>query len=88
MYSVRNVNMAFQLYIKRACIKPGKSAVMYVYVRGIHVSSFYDFSNRFWSCSDSVVCLVFPFIISTVPVFHLYRFLWYLKVNVESVHNC
>jgi hypothetical protein len=88
MCSVRNINVAFQLYTKRACIKPGKSAVMYVYVRGIDVSSFHDFSIRFWSCSDNVVFLAFHFIISTVPVFHLYRFLWYLKANVESVHNC
>ena len=88
MCSVRNINIAFQLYTKRACIKPGKSAVMYVYVRGIDVSSFHHFSIRFWSCSDNVVFLAFHFIISTVPVFHLYRFLWYLKANVESVHNC
>jgi hypothetical protein len=50
-----NIDITFQLYTKRACIKPGKSAVMYVYVRGIHVSSFHDFSIRFWSCSGSVV---------------------------------
>jgi len=86
MCSVRNINITFQLCTNRACIKPGKSAVMYVYVRGIDVSSFHDFSIRFWSCSDSVVFLAFHFIISTV--FHLYHFRWYLKANVESVHNC
>ena len=53
MCNVRNIDIAFQLYTKRACIKPGKSAVMYVYVRGIHVSSFHHFTIRFWSCSDS-----------------------------------
>jgi hypothetical protein len=39
MCNVRNIDITFQLYTKRACIKPGKSAVMYVYVRGNNVVS-------------------------------------------------
>ena len=32
---------------------------MYLYVRGIHFDSFYDFDILFWNCSDSVVFLEF-----------------------------
>jgi hypothetical protein len=38
-----------------ACTKPGKLAVTYIFVRGIHFVSLYDFSIGFWNCSDSMV---------------------------------
>jgi hypothetical protein len=38
-----------------ACSKPGKWAVMYLYVRATNIASFYDFDIWFWNCSDSVV---------------------------------
>jgi len=41
--------------------KPGKLAVMYLYIRGIDFDFFYDFDIWFWNCSDSVVFFVFHF---------------------------
>ena len=35
---------------------------MYMCVRGIDYASFYDFSIRFWHCSNRVELLVFHFI--------------------------
>jgi len=48
--------------------KPGKCAVILLCVRGIllcvrgiYFASFYDFSIRFWNCSDGMVLFGFPF---------------------------
>ena len=42
--------------------KPGEWEVMYLCVRGFNFASFYNFSIRFWNCSDSVVFFVYHFI--------------------------
>jgi hypothetical protein len=42
------------------CTKPGKEAVMYLCVRAIDFTSFWDISIWFWNCSD-VVLFAFHF---------------------------
>ena len=51
-------------FYSSVCIKPGKRAVMYLCVRDINVSSFYDI--RLWRCSNIVVLFVFPLIVLTI----------------------
>ena len=42
-----------------ACINPGNWVVMYLCVRGIDFSIFYDLTIGFWNCSDSVYFSIF-----------------------------
>ena len=39
---------------------------MYLCVRGIDFTSFYDCDIIFWNCSDIVVCFVFQFIVFVI----------------------
>jgi len=56
-----------------ACTKPGILAVLYLCVMSIDFSSFYDFSIRFWKCSNIVVFSVFHFIYNNVKVAYIYN---------------
>jgi hypothetical protein len=55
-YELDNVNWYFYC---SACTKSGKWAIMYVCVRGVIVSSFYDFDIWFWNSSDWEILFVF-----------------------------
>jgi len=57
-------NVYFSHFYWSACTKPRKWTVMYLCLRGIDLTSFYDFDFWFWNCFDSVVFFVFHFIIS------------------------
>jgi hypothetical protein len=53
--------------------------VMYcLFVNGIDFASFYDFSIRFWNCSDSVVLFVFLLDFGIVPT--VWYFLFYNNI--------
>jgi hypothetical protein len=41
-----------------ACNEPGKVVIMYLFAKGVDLSFFYGFGNRFWYCSYSVVLFV------------------------------
>ena len=51
------------LFITSVCTKTGNWTVMYLCARGIDVTSFYHFNIRFQNCSDSVLYLVFHFLL-------------------------
>ena len=86
MCSVRNINITFQLYTNRACIKPGKSAVRYLHV---FISTF---------PLSTIILLDF----GAVPTmwyfcfsFHYFNSISFISFPlvsqgkcVESVHNC
>jgi len=50
---------------------------MYICVGGIDFASSYEFSIRFWNCSDSVVFFAFPIITRTIDLYN--------KTNTEQI---
>jgi hypothetical protein len=53
----------FNIMILTACIKTGKSAIIYVFGRDIDFGSFFEFDIWYLNCSDSVVFFIFHFIL-------------------------
>jgi len=53
--------------------EPIQVSVMYLCIRGIGLSSFYDFSFGLWNCSDSVVFFVY---VHFIPSLQLALGLW------------
>ena len=73
------------LYFKwSVCTEPDQGEVVYLCIRGIDFPSFYDFSNRFWNCSDVWYIFVLLFIL----FIYIFLFLWYFVIRAVTVTNC
>jgi hypothetical protein len=52
--------------------RPGMWMVMNLYVRGIDLTSIYNFSIGLWNCSDSMVLFVFHFMVTLFLHYYIY----------------
>ena len=57
---------------------------MYLCVKGVDISSFYDFDIWFWNCSDSVVFFAFSFY---YPSFEIHLDILHVDTSYRLTYN-